>query len=140
LRLVIYYGLAALLCSQLARLAWPWTFVFVWPAFALAVAALGYAGFGARIYRKENGQLTWLTRVLLAPLIAGQWLSLRHYRRQSPRWSEVTPHVWIGALPTVADAHAARTAGVTAVLDLTASFPKARPFAGCVTTTCRCSI
>ncbi|HEV7867679.1 MAG TPA: hypothetical protein VGO90_08355, partial [Chthoniobacteraceae bacterium] len=48
---------------QLARLAWPWTFLFLWPAFALAVAAL------ARIYRKGNGQLTWLTRILLAPLI-----------------------------------------------------------------------
>jgi membrane-associated phospholipid phosphatase len=121
-RLVLYYGLAALLCSQLARLSWPWTFILVWPAFSCAVAALGYAGLGHRIYGKKNGQLTWLTRILLAPLLAGQWLSWRHYRRQSPRWNAITPGVWIGALPTPEDARDAIQAGVTAVLDLTVEF------------------
>jgi membrane-associated phospholipid phosphatase len=39
-RVAIYYAVAALVCSQLARLSWPWTFPLVWPAFACGVAAL----------------------------------------------------------------------------------------------------
>jgi protein-tyrosine phosphatase len=124
----VRYAAGGLACSQLARLAWPWTLVFVWPAFVFGVAAFGYAGFGAGIYRKRDGRLTWPTKILLAPLLFGQWLSLRYYRRQSPRWNEITPRVWIGALPTAANASAAIHAGVTAVLDLTVEFSEAAEF------------
>ena len=122
------YALLAIACSQLARLAWPWTFVFVWPAFAFGVGAFGYAGFGAGIYRKRDGLLTMQTKVLLGPLLAAQWLSWIYYRRKSARWNEVTPRVWIGALPTAEDARAAVAAGVTALLDLTVEFSEADAF------------
>ena len=127
-RIALYYGLGAFVFSQLARLSWPWTFIFVWPAFACAVAAFGYCGFGGRIYRKSHGQLTLPTRVLLAPLLAGQWLSLLHYRKQSPRWNKVTPNVWVGALPDPKDAQEAVAAGVTSVLDLTVEFSEVAGF------------
>ena len=114
------YALTAFAFSQLARVAWPWTFVLVWPAFAFGVAAFGYAGFGAGIYRKRDGQLTLPTKILLGPLLAAQWLSWIYYRRKSARWNAIAPQVWIGALPTGAVAREAVAAGVTAVLDLTA--------------------
>ena len=126
--IAIDYAIFALACSQIARLAWPWTFLFVWPAFAFGVGAFGYGGFGAGIYRKRNGRLTWTTKVLLGPLLFVQWLSWIYYRGKSARWSEVTPQVWIGALPTPEIARAAIAAGVTAVLDLTVEFSEAEPF------------
>ncbi len=122
------YAILALACSQIARISWPWTFAFVWPAFAFGVGAFGYGGFGARIYRKRDGRLTRLTKALLGPLLFVQWLSWIYYRGKSPRWSEVTPQVWIGALPTPEIARAAIAAGVTAVLDLTIEFSEAEPF------------
>src|SRR5687768_17142941 len=86
------------------------------------MAAFGYAGHGAGIYRKVNGRLTWLTKTLMAPLLFAQWLSWLHYRRKSARWDAITPQVWIGSLPTPADARDAINAGVTAVIDLTVEF------------------
>lgn len=117
----LLYALGAIACSQLARLSWPWTFLFVWPAFALGAAAYGYVGHGS-IYRKQNGQLTVATKILFGPLLFGQWLSWLYYRRQSPRWSELTPRVWIGAVLREDEAREAVSAGVTAVLDLTVEF------------------
>jgi protein-tyrosine phosphatase/membrane-associated phospholipid phosphatase len=123
----LIYAFVAIACTQIARLSWPWTFLFVWPAFACGTAAYGYAGYGS-IYRKRAGQLTRATRVLFAPLLAAQWLSWRHYRRQSTAWSEVTPHVWLGALLTEVEACAAVRAGVTAVVDLSVEFSEPQAF------------
>ena len=125
--IAIGYAILAVACSQLARISWPWTFLFVWPAFAFGVGAFGYGGFGAGIYRKRDGRLTALTKALLGPLLFLQWLSWIYYRGKSPRWSEVTPQVWIGALPAASDAREAIAAGVTAVLDLTAEFSETQP-------------
>ena len=126
--IAIGYAILAVICSQLARISWPWTFCFIWPAFAFGVGAFGYGGFGAGIYRKRDGRLTWPTKLLLGPLLFAQWLSWIYYRGKSPRWSEVTPRVWIGALPTPEIARDAIAAGVTAVLDLTVEFSAAGPF------------
>lgn len=124
----IGYAILAIVCSQIARISWPWTFPFVWPAFAFGVGAFGYGGFGAGIFRKREGHLTWPTKLLVGPLLFLQWLSWIYYRGKSARWNEVTPQVWIGALPTPEIAHAAIAAGVTAVLDLTVEFSEAEPF------------
>jgi protein-tyrosine phosphatase/membrane-associated phospholipid phosphatase len=121
------YAAGAVLCTQLARLAWPWTFVFVWPAFALGAAAFGYAGHGS-IYRKIDGRLTVATRLLFAPVLAGQWVSWWYYRRQSTPWSELAPRVWIGSVLRDAEARDAIAAGVTALVDLTVEFSEPRAF------------
>jgi protein-tyrosine phosphatase len=123
-----YYALAAAACSQIARLAWPWTFIFTWPVFSFVLAAFGYAGFGSRIYRKEKGVLTFLTKMLMAPLLFAQWLSWKHYRRKSDRWNAITSNVWIGSVPTSQDALDAVTAGVTSVIDLTVEFSACETF------------
>jgi len=121
------YAAIAIACTQLARVAWPWTFLFVWPAFAFGTAAFGYAGHGS-IYRKEDGQLTFVTRVLFGPLLIGQWISWWYYRRQSVRWSELTPQVWLGRVLREKEAREAIAAGVTAVLDMTVEFSRPPSF------------
>lgn len=117
----VLYAAGAIACTQLARLSWPATFLFVWPAFALGTIAYGYFGYGS-IYRKVAGRLTLTTRVLFLPVLAGQWVSWWYYRRQSPRWNELAPRVWIGRTLREREAEEAVAAGVTAVLDLTVEF------------------
>jgi membrane-associated phospholipid phosphatase len=55
------YAAVAVISTQAARLSWPWTFVFVWPAFAFGAAAYSYLGHGS-FYRKVGGKLTLGTR------------------------------------------------------------------------------
>lgn len=122
------YASAAIACTQLARWDWPWTFLWVWPAFACATAAYGYWGYGS-FYRKQSGQLTGATRLLFAPVLAGQWISWWYYGRQAARWSPLTSRVWLGRVLREAEATEAIAAGVTAVLDLTVEFSRPRAFA-----------
>lgn len=122
------YGAGALGFLALVPVALPWTLVFYWVAAALAVVTSAYLGTGAAITRKQNGQLPWDSRLLLAPWLFGQWLSLNWYRRQSAAWDELASGVWMGALPTEATARRAIEAGVTHVLDVTTEFTEAEPF------------
>jgi membrane-associated phospholipid phosphatase/predicted protein tyrosine phosphatase len=117
-----YYAAGALAAMGAAWTAWPWTGILLWPAAALALTAAGYWGLGPGIYRKTGGRLPLSTRLLFAPILIGQHLSLLHYRRYCAAWNEVTPHVWISARLNRREAAAARRSGVTAVLDLTAEF------------------
>jgi membrane-associated phospholipid phosphatase/predicted protein tyrosine phosphatase len=129
LRIGGYYIGGCVIAATLCLAGWPWTGVFLWPALAMGMVAAGYFGLGPAIYRKDSGRLNWSARLLLAPCLIGQWLSLRHYRRRCTAWNMVTPHVWIGARLTGREAEAARRAGVTAVLDLTAEFSEPKAFA-----------
>jgi membrane-associated phospholipid phosphatase len=123
-----YYAVGALTAATLAPAKWPWTAVLLWPAVALGIVALGYAGWGPAIYRKSNGRLPFTARLLLAPSLMGQYLSLAHYRRGCNAWDELTPRVWIGAKLGNREAVEARRRGVTAMLDLTAEFSEAPAF------------
>ena len=127
-RVGLYYFLASVAASVTAALCWPWGSIFIWPAMACLVAAAAYFGLGPGIYRKVNGRLTLSTRLLLAPLLVGQNLSLRYYRRQCRAWDEVTPRVWIGRKLSGREAADAVRKGVTGVLDVTAEFSEAMPF------------
>lgn len=115
------YGLGAVACTQIARLAWPWGLAALWPAFSLGAAAWAYTG-GAWLYRKRDGRLAPATKWLMAPMLAGQWLSWRWYARQARPWDELAPRVWIGRHLTEAEAATAVRAGVSAVLDLSSEF------------------
>jgi membrane-associated phospholipid phosphatase len=123
-----YYFLGALASGAVAALCWPWASILLWPALACLVATAGYFGLGPGIYRKSEGRLTLSTRLLLAPLLAGQRLSLRYYRRQCRAWDAVTPRVWIGRRLSDREAAAAVRQGVAAVLDVTTEFSEAGPF------------
>jgi membrane-associated phospholipid phosphatase len=106
-----------------------WAVVLLWPALSLAVVAAAYFGAGPGVFRKRDGRLRPATLLLLGPVVLGQWLSLRHYARRSRAWDEVTPRLWIGRTLSAREAREALARGVTAVLDLTAELPEARPFA-----------
>jgi len=123
-----YYAVGAILCLCAAFAAWPWTAILLWPALALGVVVSGYWFFGPVIFGKSEGRLPWSTRIVLAPVIFGQYLSLLHYRRQADAWNEVTPQLWIGARLNQREAVEARRLGVTAVLDLTTEFPEPPAF------------
>lgn len=130
LRIGFYYFAGACACAALTCSGWPWTGILLWPVAALAITATAYWGLGPAIYGKENGRLPLSTRVLLAPCVFGQWLSLRYYRRQGNAWDKLTPNVWIGARLSTREAQTARRQGVTAVLDLTCEFSENKVFRG----------
>jgi len=121
-RIGFYYLTATVLLLFACRLMLPWTLLFSWPAAALGTVAACYFGAGAAVLRKTNGRLPPLTQWLLAPWLLGQEISWWWYRRQSPKWSWLTPRVWMGSLPDDATVVELVEAGVTEVLDLTAEF------------------
>jgi predicted protein tyrosine phosphatase len=127
-RVGIYYALGGASLLVVGSLGWPWGVILIWPAMAALVMALGYFAFGAVIYRKLNGRLAFSSRVLLAPIIAGQWLSIKYYRRQCRDWDKVVPGLWIGRRLNNREARSAVAQGVTGVLDLTAEFSEAESF------------
>ena len=124
-RVGAYYAAAALLLMGAAAAAWPWGVALVWPAVACGIVAAGYAGAGPRIYRKRDGRLPLPTRVLMAPVLLGQELSLRHYRRHGHAWDEAMPGLLMGRILAANEAEALLGEGVTAVLDVTAEFTEA---------------
>ncbi len=128
IRIGCYYGAAAIAVIGLAAALWPWGTFLLWPIAALGIVAAAYFGLGPAIYYKSAGCLSPSTRFALAPILAGQYLSLMYYRRQCRAWDEAAPRVLIGRLLHDADAAEAVRQGVTAVLDLTAEFSEAAPF------------
>jgi membrane-associated phospholipid phosphatase/predicted protein tyrosine phosphatase len=129
-RVGAYYAVGALAAAGTALAGWPWASLLLWPALSLALVASAYAGLGPAIYRKTDGRLPLSSRLLLAPCLLGQYLSLWHYRRQCHAWDELTPRIWIGVKLNQAEAEQARREGVTAVLDLTSEFSEIPAFLG----------
>ncbi|HEX7517826.1 MAG TPA: dual specificity protein phosphatase family protein [Chthoniobacterales bacterium] len=127
-RVGLYYATAALTLAGLVAWFWPWGALLLWPAMTLGIAASAYFGWGPVIFRKTDGRLPWSARLVLAPCLLGQHLSLLYYRRQCRPWDKVTPEVWVGRTLNHGEAAAAARLGVTAVLDLTAEFSEAKPF------------
>jgi protein-tyrosine phosphatase/membrane-associated phospholipid phosphatase len=127
-RVAGYYAVGAAALAAPAFIATPWTTILLWPAASVAVVAAAYVGLGPGVFRKHGGRHLFASRLLLAPVIAGQWLSMRYYARKSRRWDVVTPNVWIGRTLSNREAAEAIEAGVTAVLDLTSELPEAARF------------
>lgn len=123
-----YYAAGALLVVIPIAVFWPWSAALGWIAFALAIAASGYFAIGPAIYRKGNGAVPRSAWFAVGPLLLGQHLSLRYYRRQCRRHDAVTPNVWIGRVLADAEAESVVASGVTAVLDVTAEFSAALAF------------
>jgi membrane-associated phospholipid phosphatase len=126
-RVALYYGLGAAGMLAIGGAGWPATSILLWPATALMLASAAYLGLGPAIYRKCGGRLPAAARIVLAPLLLGQYASWLYYRRQCRAWDEAAPGVWIGRVLTPREARHATQQGVTAVLDLTAEFSEAAP-------------
>ncbi len=129
-RIGSYYAAGSLLLLAPAPALWPWGVFLLWPAAALGMVAAAYFGLAPGVFRKTAGRLPLSTRFVLAPVLAGQYLSLVYYRRHCRAWDEVVPRVLVGRTLTEGEAIAAVEQGVTAVLDLTAEFSEAAPFRG----------
>jgi protein-tyrosine phosphatase len=127
-RVGIYYQLGAIFLLTLTITTWPWGALLLWPTVALQIVAFGYFAFGAIVFRKLRGRLAFSTRVLLAPVLFGHFLSLAYYRRQCRAWDKVVDGVWIGRRLNASESQRALAAGVTAVLDLSAEFSEVEPF------------
>jgi protein-tyrosine phosphatase/membrane-associated phospholipid phosphatase len=127
-RVGFYYTVATVIVACLIVWFWPWGALLLWPALALAIVAVAYFGLGPIIFHKADGRLHWSARLVLAPCLLGQQLSLLYYRRQCRPWDKVTPEVWIGRMLNDREAAEAIRLGVTAVLDLTAEFSEPEAF------------
>jgi protein-tyrosine phosphatase/membrane-associated phospholipid phosphatase len=127
-RIGFYYLTASVLLLFACRLTLPWTLLLAWPAAALGTVAAASFGVGAAVLKKTRGRIPTTTRWLLAPWLLGQELSWWHYRRQSAKWNQLTPRVWMGPLPDDATSIELLEAGVTDVLDLTAEFDAPEAF------------
>lgn len=127
-RIGTYYAIGAALLAGLGGWLRPWGLPLFWPALSLAIVAGAYFGLYAAFTRKQDGRLALSARLILAPWLIGQQLSLLHYRRQCRPWDEIAPNVWIGRRLNDREAALAVQQGVTAVLDLTGEFSEAGPF------------
>jgi len=121
-RVGAYYMVGAIVLVAGAAPGWPWSVPLLWPAVSCAIVAIGYFGAGPGIYRKRDGRLPRVARVIMAPVLLGQDLSLRHYRRHGHPWDEAAPELLMGRRLNSAEAEELLASGVTAVLDLTAEF------------------
>ena len=114
--------------GALSWASWPWGAILLWPIAAVTLVTLGYFLLGPGIYQKRDGKLPLRARVVLAPVLIGQYLSWLCYKRQGDAWNAVAPNVWIGRSLTDAEAADAVGRGVTAVVDLSDAFSEAAPF------------
>lgn len=117
-RVASYYAIVGVFTAWIGGIMW-------WPTMSLAVMTAAYLGLGPGVFRKERGRLPLSARIVLGPVLFGQWLSLQYYRRQCRAWDEVVPGVLIGRVLSNGEAASIRA---TAVLDLTGEFTEAKPF------------
>jgi len=125
---MLYAGLSLALVLPvfwLPKLGW----ITLWPAVSTGLVASGYAYFGPAVYRRRHGKLTWPARIVLAPVLWGQWLSWKYYSRQSNMTDSVGGNVLIGRHMTNPEAKQLIASGVTAVVDLCNAFSEPVEFA-----------
>ena len=127
-RVGAFYAAGCAGLVALGALLRPWGALLLWPAMSLGILSAANCHLGVGIFKKRDGCLPLTTRLVLGPVLVGQWLSLRYYLRRCRPWDAVAPNVWIGRVLSDREAAAAVAAGVTAVLDLTGEFGEARPF------------
>ncbi|WP_143543698.1 phosphatase PAP2/dual specificity phosphatase family protein [Rhodopirellula sp. MGV] len=94
----------------------------LWPGVACAITSLGYLCLGESIYRRCGGRLSWPTRFVLGPVLAGQWLSWKYYATQSNVADHVLDNVWIGRLPNQSEATQLVNRAISAVIDVCVAF------------------
>ena len=127
-RIGSYYSVVAAVVLIMGAIFWPWGALLLWPAIALSIVAIAYFRAGSIVFHKADGKLPLSTRLVLAPCLLGQYLSLLYYRRQCRSWDKVTPQIWIGGKLGCSSANKALCSGVVSVLDLSAEFSEAKPF------------
>lgn len=99
-KLASCHAAGALLCLGLALWLQGAALWLAWPAAALGLVALNYAGFGARGFAMDRrGRMRWSTRWLLMPYRLGAWLNARLWTRRLPASAEVVTGLRLGRVP-----------------------------------------
>ncbi|QDV53365.1 phosphatase PAP2/dual specificity phosphatase family protein [Gimesia fumaroli] len=127
-RVGLYYGIGTGLLCLLGYVTYPWGVLLIWPAVATGLVCAGYFYWGPGVFRKSAGQIPLTTRIILGPVLWGQYLSWVYYRRQCQPWDAVNESVWIGRRLTDQEAEQATAQGVMAVVDLSIAFSEAAAF------------
>ncbi|RYF79073.1 MAG: phosphatase [Comamonadaceae bacterium] len=95
------YAVAAALCLVLGLGFGGMALWLGWPAAALALVALNYAGFGARGFQLDgHGRMRWAARWLFAPYRVGAAINAWAWTRKLPPSVEVAPGLRVGRVPT----------------------------------------
>jgi hypothetical protein len=121
-RLATYYALGAAACFALAFIGMPrlggallW---LCWPGVALSLVAVHYAWLGTAGFQKQaDGQVSIASRWLLLPYRVGAWLNSRAWTRGQPPAVRVHDALWLGRMPTDAQA---RALGIARIVDVCA--------------------
>lgn len=93
--------------------------LLVWPALALAIVALGYAGAGERVFQKSaDGRMSLAGRWLLLPCRLGARLNIRWWTRRLAPAAEIADGVFLGRMPARGE-----LATYASVVDMTAELP-----------------
>jgi len=123
-RLARTYALGALAClagAVYGAFSAPGWLMLLWPASALAIVALGYAGFGAKVFQKDmNGRVSLAARLLLMPYTIAARINAWAWTRGLEPHIAIADGVHLGSFPRSGDLRRFAT-----VVDLTAEF--ARP-------------
>tara|TARA_R110002095_G_scaffold175471_3_gene152955 strand:+ start:39335 stop:40432 length:1098 start_codon:yes stop_codon:yes gene_type:complete len=127
-RIGIYYAIGTGLLCLIGYVTYPWGVLLSWPAVATGLICAGYLYWGPGVFRKTDGRLPLSTRIILGPVLWGQYLSWVYYRRQCQPWDKVSESVWIGRRLTDREADRAISQGVTAVVDLSVAFSEVTAF------------
>ncbi|MGD9633460.1 MAG: phosphatase PAP2/dual specificity phosphatase family protein [Pirellulales bacterium] len=122
------YAAISVVLFTLATISWPWGAILIWPAVSVAILTAGYFALGPSVFRKQGGRLRLSAKIVMAPVLVAQYLSLRYYQRQCNAWDAVATNVWLGRALTEAEAAEAVRQGVTAVVDLSNEFSEPAPF------------
>lgn len=94
----------------------PHVYILLWPAGALLIVALGYAGLGTAVFQKSySGKLSLSAHLLLWPYFIGATISKYWFSRQIPKVSAIADGVYLGRFPGKSVEH-------HSVLDVTAEF------------------
>jgi hypothetical protein len=129
-RLGTYYLCGALACLGLAVPIVhfsPAALLLLWPAFALAIVAIGYFGAGPRIFQKRaDGRASIASRWLLAPYRLGALVNIWLWTRQMPASVVIADGVHLGRFPRRHEADR-----FAAVIDVTGELLRPRGTATC---------
>ena len=116
-RLALFYFIGAAACFGMATLGgialW-----LCWPGVALLMVALHYAVFGVEGFQKHaDGRIAHGARWLLAPYRLGAWINSRLWTMREAPAAQIAHRVWLGRMPTAAQA---RALGIARIVDVSA--------------------
>ncbi|MER8412289.1 phosphatase PAP2/dual specificity phosphatase family protein [Mesorhizobium sp. M1342] len=122
-RLARFYALGAVLALAgvaLGAFVCAVALFLLWPALALAIVALAYAGAGEKVFQKSaDGSITLASRVLLLPYRLGARANIWAWTRKLAPQVAIADGVFLGRFPTTREAN-----GFGTVIDLAAELER----------------